>query len=297
MDGKLGGSLGAGGRRRIRRSARWTRWWTASSSSRAHEKAIKAGIASALLVGDGLLQVHVTEGAGQGRSRAVLPGAVQPDASLRLRRHRARLLRVQQPRERLPDLRRPGRRQADAPRAAGPRPAAEHPRRLLRSRGVQVQPGHLGRAGDVQPRDRAGFLARRAVERAARDGPRRRCCTASSRGRSRLAFPPEAKVRRDDWEGKEVGFDGIARRIERHYRRYRQRGEGSSRDGGVARQGDGRAHLPRLQRRAAPAPRGCCSRSTARRSTTSGSFTSTSCTRSSARSCPPGAAPTRAGRC
>ena len=28
--------------------------------------------------------------------------------------------------------------------------------------------------------------------------------------------------------GKEVGFDGIARRIERHYRRYRQRGEASS---------------------------------------------------------------------
>src|SRR5205807_8741366 len=31
------------------------------------------------------------------------------------------------------------------------------------------------------------------------------------------------------WEGKEVGFGGIARRIERHYRRYRQRGEASSR--------------------------------------------------------------------
>ncbi len=40
--------------------------------------------------------------------------------------------------------------------------------------------------------------------------------------------PPEAKVKRDDWEGKEVGFQGIARRIERHYRRYRQRGEASS---------------------------------------------------------------------
>ena len=43
-----------------------------------------------------------------------------------------------------------------------------------------------------------------------------------------LTSPPEAKVKRDDWEGKEVGFGGIARRIERHYRRYRQRGEASS---------------------------------------------------------------------
>ena len=40
--------------------------------------------------------------------------------------------------------------------------------------------------------------------------------------------PPDAKVKRDDWEGKEVGFGGIARRIERHYRRYRQRGEANS---------------------------------------------------------------------
>jgi len=34
-------------------------------------------------------------------------------------------------------------------------------------------------------------------------------------------------VTRDDRVGREVGFHGIARRIERHYRRYRQRGEGS----------------------------------------------------------------------
>jgi len=40
--------------------------------------------------------------------------------------------------------------------------------------------------------------------------------------------PPEAKVKREDSAGKEIGFGGIARRIERHYRRYRQRGEASS---------------------------------------------------------------------
>src|SRR5205823_1114015 len=40
--------------------------------------------------------------------------------------------------------------------------------------------------------------------------------------------PPEAKEKRGEWEGKEVGFHGIARWIERHYRRYRQRGEASS---------------------------------------------------------------------
>src|SRR5438034_40317 len=44
-----------------------------------------------------------------------------------------------------------------------------------------------------------------------------------------LSSPPEAKGKRDDQEGKDIGFGGIARRIERYYRRYRQRGEASSR--------------------------------------------------------------------
>jgi excinuclease ABC subunit A len=44
-----------------------------------------------------------------------------------------------------------------------------------------------------------------------------------------LKIPPDAKVRRDDHEGRETGFGGIARRIERYYRRYRQRGEANSR--------------------------------------------------------------------
>jgi excinuclease ABC subunit A len=44
-----------------------------------------------------------------------------------------------------------------------------------------------------------------------------------------MITPPDAKVRREEHEGREVGFHGIARRIERHYRSYRQRGEASSR--------------------------------------------------------------------
>src|SRR6185295_18815913 len=43
-----------------------------------------------------------------------------------------------------------------------------------------------------------------------------------------MLVPPDAKVKREDSAGKEVGFGGIARRIERYYRRYRQRGEASS---------------------------------------------------------------------
>ena len=39
---------------------------------------------------------------------------------------------------------------------------------------------------------------------------------------------PNRRCKREDWDKHEVGFGGIARRIERHYRRYRQRGEANS---------------------------------------------------------------------
>jgi excinuclease ABC subunit A len=45
----------------------------------------------------------------------------------------------------------------------------------------------------------------------------------------RLMSPPDAKPLRSGPDGREVGFHGIARRIERYYRRYRQRGEANAR--------------------------------------------------------------------
>src|ERR1044072_8227794 len=46
--------------------------------------------------------------------------------------------------------------------------------------------------------------------------------------KSSLSLPPESKLKREDWDKREIGFHGIARRIERWYRRYRQRGEANS---------------------------------------------------------------------
>ena len=104
-------------------------------------------------------------------------------------------------------------------------------------------------------------------------------------------------MKRDDQEGQEVGFGGIARRIERHYRRYRQRGEANSSmeawldkvmvehtcpDCNGARV---RADAAALHHRGQDDPR--------RRP----AATSTSCTRSSAPSSRRAAAPTPAGRC
>ena len=92
-----------------------------------------------------------------------------------------------------------------------------------------------------------------------------------------LLRPPDAKGSRDEWEGKETGFGGIARRIERRYRRYRQRGEANS---------EMEAWLDNVMvehtcpdcKGAGCGRTGSVSPSTARPSTTSASSTSTSST-------------------
>jgi len=60
-----------------------------------------------------------------------------------------------------------------------------------------------------------------------------------------------AKVKREAAKARRSASAGSRGGIERHYRAT-QRGEASLRHGGVARQGDGGAHLPRLQRRPRP---------------------------------------------
>ena len=71
------------------------------------------------------------------------------------------------------------------------------------------------------------FLARHSLGKTRRVGATGHSGRHST-ARSRCPSPPDAKEARDDWEGKEIGFGGIARRIERRYRRYRQKGEANS---------------------------------------------------------------------
>ena len=85
---------------------------------RKHEKAIKAAIAATLLVGDGLLQVHVVKGASKAEAERFYRGLCSPTHHFVYGDIAARVLRVQQPRERLPDVRRPRRPQAHASGAA-----------------------------------------------------------------------------------------------------------------------------------------------------------------------------------
>jgi excinuclease ABC subunit A len=196
--------------------------------SRKHEKAIRAGIASTLLVGDGLMQVQVGKGAGKpetqrcydalcSRTHHFTYGDIGPDYFVFNNPESAcrtcgglGVDKLTHPELLVPD---PSRsiRGGCFVREAFKYNADTWDGRMMFSLATA-----LGFSLDV-PWESLPAPARNAV------------LYGLDSAKVRLISPPDAKVKRDDQEGREIGFHGIARRIERHYRNYRQRGETSSR--------------------------------------------------------------------
>jgi excinuclease ABC subunit A len=192
-----------------------------------HEKAIKAAVAAALLVGDGLIQVHVVGGASKtavarfhrGLSSGThhfVYGDIQPDWFV----------------FNLPE---------SACRTCGGLGVQKltHPELLVPDPERSIRGGCFVREAYRYNPDtwdgRIMFSLSRLLDFSL-DSPwqelpadARAAILNGIDGRKiPIETPPDAKVQRGEWEGRHVGFHGIARRIERHYRRYRQRGEASS---------------------------------------------------------------------
>jgi excinuclease ABC subunit A len=194
---------------------------------RRHEKAMKAAIASALLVGDGLLEVYVSGGATRAETERFyrglcspahhfVYGGIGPDYFVFNNPESAcrtcgglGVDKLTHPELLVPDPERSIRSGCFLPEAFRYNPDTWDGR-LMYSLATDLAFSLDAAWSELPAEARSAVLY--GIE------PRK----------VRLATPPEAKVRREDWEGREVGFHGIARRIERHYRRYRQRGEGSS---------------------------------------------------------------------
>ena len=196
--------------------------------SRKHEKAIKAGIAATLLVGDGLLQVHVLKGASKAdvqrfyresssASHHFIYGDIGPEYFM-----------FNNP--------------ESACRTCGGLGVDKltHPELLIPDPQRSILGGCFVREAFKYNPDtwdgRMMFSLATALQfpldAAWKDLPERaRDAILYGVGvnKIRIVTPPDAKVRRADQEGREVGFHGIARRIERWYRHYRQRGEANSR--------------------------------------------------------------------
>src|SRR5688500_2157799 len=196
--------------------------------SRKHEKAIKAGVASTLLVGDGLLQVHVVKGVSKAEaerfyrglcsaSHHLVYGAIGPDFVVFHNPESAcrtcgglGLDKVTHPELLIPDPKRSILGGCFVREAFKYNPDTWDGRMMF----------SLAAALDFpldSPWHQLSESARQAI------------LYGIEPKKIKLMVPPDARVKRGRDEGREVGFGGIARRIERYYRRYRQQGEASSR--------------------------------------------------------------------
>ena len=196
--------------------------------SRKHEKAIKAGIASTLLVGDGLLQLHVVKGASKSDVSRFYAGAcssthhfvygeIGPDYFVFNNPESAcrtcgglGVDKLTHPELLIPDP------QRSILGGCFVREAFKYNPDTWDGRMMYSLSVALGFPLDVPWTD---------LPQSARDV----ILYGLDQNRIPMRTPPDAKVKRDEHDGREVGFHGIARRIERHYRRYRQRGEANSR--------------------------------------------------------------------
>jgi excinuclease ABC subunit A len=192
-----------------------------------HEKAIKAGVANTLLVGDCLMQVQVVKGADKSRVERFYASLCSPTHRFVYGGIEPEFFMFNNP--------------ESACRTCGGLGIHKitHPELLVPDPKRSILGGcFLKEAFKYNPDNWDGrvMYSLSKVLRFSLDAPWEELPEAARNAilygidsrKVPLVLPPDAKIRREDWEGKEVGFGGIARRIERYYRRYRQRGEAHS---------------------------------------------------------------------
>src|SRR5579864_5103756 len=195
--------------------------------SRKHEKAIKAGIAATLLVGDGLLQVQIVKGASKAEAERFYRGLTSAAHHFVYGDIQPEYFMFNNP--------------ESACRTCGGLGVHKltHPELLVPDPKRSIRGGCFVREAFKYNPDTWDGRVMYSLSKALRfsletpwqklsETVRRAILEGLDGKKIVMLMPPEAKVKREDSEGKEIGFNGIARRIERHYRRYRQRGEASS---------------------------------------------------------------------
>jgi excinuclease ABC subunit A len=195
---------------------------------RKHEKAIKAAIAAALLVGDGLVQMQIVKGASKGEADRFYKGLCSATHHFVYGDIGPEYFVFNNP--------------ESACRTCGGLGVDKltHPELLVPDPKRSILGGCFVREAFRYNPDTWDGRMMYSLSQAlgfGLDTPWQQLPDAIHRAilygieprKIAVATPPDAKIRRDDQDGKEVGFSGIARRIERWYRRYRQRGEANSR--------------------------------------------------------------------
>jgi excinuclease ABC subunit A len=194
---------------------------------RRHEKAIKAAISATLLIGDGLLQVQVLKGASKADSERFYRGLCSPTHHFVYGDIQPEFFQFNNPEA--------------ACRTCGGLGVHKvtHPELLVPDPQRSIRGGCFVREAFKYNPDtwdgRVMFSLAHTMDfsldtpwQELKEPAREAILNGVDGKKVLLEFPPESKVQHEDWVGREVGFAGIARRIERQYRRYRQRGEASS---------------------------------------------------------------------
>jgi len=195
--------------------------------SRRHEKAIKAGIAAALLVGDSLIQIQIVRGGAKAQRESFYKGLCSPTHHFVYGGIEPEYFVFNNPESACRTCGGLGVHKITHPELLTP-----DPRRSIRG-GCFVREAFRYNPETWDGRlmyslaKMLGFSLDEPWEKLP-DAARNAILYGIDSKKILMAVPPEAKNKREEWEGKEIGFGGIARRIERHYRRYRQRGEASS---------------------------------------------------------------------
>src|SRR5713226_8539603 len=192
-----------------------------------HEKAIKAGIAATLLVGDGLLLAQIVKGASKAEAERFYRGLCSKTHHFVYGEIQPEYFMFNNP--------------ESACRTCGGLGVHKltHPELLVPDPRRSIVGGCFVREAYKYNPDTWDGRIMYSLSKTLRfsletpweklpDAVRRTILEGLDGKKIVMSVPPDAKVKREDSEGKEIGFGGIARRIERHYRRYRQRGEASS---------------------------------------------------------------------
>ncbi len=195
--------------------------------ARKHEKAIKAGIAATLLVGDGLLQVQIVKGAGKAEAERFYRGLCSKTHHFVYGDIQPEYFMFNNPESACRTCGGLGVHKLTHPELLVPDPKRSIAGGCFVREAFKYNPDtwdgrvmySLSKALNFSL-DTPWVALPETVRHAILEGLEHR--------KIALLVPPEAKVKREEAAGKPIGFGGIARRIERHYRRYRQRGEANS---------------------------------------------------------------------
>jgi excinuclease ABC subunit A len=196
-------------------------------SGRRHEKSIKAAIAATLLVGDNLLQVEILKGANKAEADRFYKSLCSPTHRFVYGGIEPEYFMFNNPESACRTCGGLGIHKITHPELLVPDPVRSILGGCFVKEAFKYNPDTWDGRMMYSLSKALKFSLETPWEKLAE--PARQALLYGLDGKKiKTVVPPDAKVKRDEWTGQEIGFHGIARRIERAYRRYRQQGQANS---------------------------------------------------------------------